>query len=228
MKKNNVTYFIDNIAKNGFPESSLFLINQIGDLTKNFSESHLFLLKDDISWKIEEYKLFRELDPNNIEELKNIDNSLIRLNNLNKLLDDIIENATGKKVSFSSSIDEIEINNITISTIENWLFEFKERNIIVEPHYTKLVNALIYYFDNGIFPKLDSEIKVGRVNKKLLGWHLNRIFHSEGKGVEISLLKFAKSNISAFQDVDFNENDIQKSNLYKYFTTKTKGNTGNH
>jgi len=118
--------------------------------------------------------------------------------------------------------ENTEPNNLTISTIEDWLFEFKERNILTEPHYTNLVDALTYYFENGTFPKLKQTIKVGRVNKKLLGWHLNRIFHSEGKGVEIDLLSFAKASISTFKDVEFDEKDIQNSNLYKYFTTKTK------
>lgn len=118
--------------------------------------------------------------------------------------------------------ENTEPNNYTVSTIEDWLFEFKERNILTEPHYTNLVNALTHYFENGAFPKLKQTIKVGRVNKKLLGWHLNRIFHSEGKGVEIDLLSFAKASISTFKDVEFDEKDIQNSNLYKYFTTKTK------
>lgn len=118
--------------------------------------------------------------------------------------------------------ENTEPNNYTVSTIEDWLFEFKERNILTEPHYTNLVNALTHYFENGAFPKLKQTIKVGRVNKKLLGWHLNRIFHSEGKGVEIDLLSFAKASISTFKDVEFDEKDIQNSNLYKYFTTKIK------
>lgn len=118
--------------------------------------------------------------------------------------------------------ENTEPNNLTTSTIEDWLFEFKERNILTDPNYTTLVNALTHYFENGTFPKVNQTIKVGRVNKKLLGWHLNRIFHSEGKGVEIDLLSFAKANISTFKDVEFDEKDIQNSNLYKYFTTKTK------
>lgn len=118
--------------------------------------------------------------------------------------------------------ENTEPNNMTVSTIEDWLFEFKEGNILTEHHYTTLVNALAHFFENGVFPKLKETIKVGRVNKKLLGWHLNRIFHSEGKGVEIELLSFAKANISTFKDVEFDNTDIQNCNLYKYFTTKTK------
>ena len=115
-----------------------------------------------------------------------------------------------------------EPNNFTTSTIEDWLYEFKERKVLIEPHYTDLVKALTYYFENGIFPKLNQTIKVGRVNKKLLGWKLNRIFHSEEKGVTTELLSFAKTNISTFKDVEFDEKNLKNGNLYKYFTTKTK------
>ena len=117
---------------------------------------------------------------------------------------------------------EEEKNNLTVSTIEGWLIEFKEQKILIEKHYKNLVTALNDYFEKGTFPKLENKIKVGRVNKKRFGWVLNRIFHAEGKGIEIDLLRFAKDNISIFEDVNFDEDNLQKSNLYKYFTTNTK------
>jgi hypothetical protein len=112
-------------------------------------------------------------------------------------------------------------NDFTLSTIEDWLFEFKEK--MSETDYQNLVNALMKYFETGIFPTLSKPIQInGRPNKKLFGWALNRIFEAKGKGVEKELLKFAKQNISIFTDVKFDEKNILKSNLYKYFTTKTQ------
>ena len=112
-------------------------------------------------------------------------------------------------------------NDFTLSTIEDWLFEFKEK--MSGADYQNLVSALIQYFETGAFPKISKIIQInGRPNKKLFGWALNRIFEAKGKGVEKELLLFAKQNISIFTDVKFNENNILKSNLYKYFTTKTK------
>lgn len=112
-------------------------------------------------------------------------------------------------------------NDFTLSTIEDWLFEFKEK--MNETDYKTLVSALKNYFDTGIFPMLSKPIQInGRINIKLFGWALNRIFEAQGKGVEKELLLFAKKNISLFADVEFDENNILKSNLYKYFTTKTK------
>lgn len=118
--------------------------------------------------------------------------------------------------------DENDSNDLTLSTIEDWLFEFKEQKIIKEPHYGILVKALYQYIKEGVFPKLKNKIMVGKVNKKLLGWNLNRILHSEGIGVKVELLRFAHTYISTFKDDDFTERNYQKSNLYKYFTTKTK------
>ena len=112
-------------------------------------------------------------------------------------------------------------NDFTLSTIEDWLFEFKEK--MSETDYQNLVLALVQYFETGNFPKISKPIQInGRPNKKLFGWALNRIFESKGKGVEKELLQFAKQNISLFTDVKFDENNILKSNLYKYFTTQTK------
>ncbi len=112
-------------------------------------------------------------------------------------------------------------NDFTLSTIEDWLFEFKEK--MSEADYNSLVAALMHRFDTGIFPILSKPIKInGKPNKKLFGWALNRIFAEKGKRVEKELLMFAKKNISLFADVGFDENNILKSNLYKYFTTKTR------
>jgi hypothetical protein len=112
-------------------------------------------------------------------------------------------------------------NDFTLSTIEDWLFPFKEK--MNENDYQTLVSALKQYFDIGTFPTLSKPIQInGRINKKLFGWSLNRIFEAKGKGIEKELLQFAKQNISLFNDVQFDETNILNSNLYKYFTTKTK------
>lgn len=108
-----------------------------------------------------------------------------------------------------------------LSTIEKWLSEFKEK--MSEADYQTLVSALKQYIDSGQFPTLKKKIQVkGRPNIKSFGWALNRIFEAHGKGIEKELLLFAKQNISLFTDVLFDENDIRKSNLYKYFTTQMK------
>ena len=94
---------------------------------------------------------------------------------------------------------------------------------MTETDYQNLVSALLQYFEAGKFPTLSKPIQInGRLNKKLFGWALNRIFEAKGKRVEPELLLFAKQNISLFTNVQFDENKVFKSNLYKYFTTKIK------
>ena len=129
-------------------------------------------------------------------------------------------NNTQKNETKTEQEQNIE-NDLTLSTIEDWLYEFKKK--MSEADYNNLVSALIQYFETGTFPTLSKPIQIkGRLNKKLFGWALNRIFESQSKGIEKELLQFAKQNISLFTDVQFDENDIRKGNLYKYFTTQTK------
>lgn len=132
----------------------------------------------------------------------------------------------GNLLKLEQKVQELEEeeqteNDFTRSTIEDWLFEFKDK--MSKTDYENLVSALLKYFDTEIFPTLSKPIQInGRLNKKLFGWALNRIFEAKGKSIDLKLLQFAKQNISLFKDVRFDENNILKSNLYKYFTTQTK------
>ena len=144
-------------------------------------------------------------------------------NKRNNFYVDLVNNIKGNKHSnleLSTKEKEAEKNDLTLSTIEDYLHPFKVKKTLNEESYSVLVNSLLTYFKTGEFPKLEKPIKVGRTNVKSFGWNLNRIFQEEGKGVETELLVFAKANISIFKDVDFDESNIKKSNLYKYFTTK--------
>lgn len=124
------------------------------------------------------------------------------------------------------TIKETELeNDFTLSTIEDWLFPFKEEGVLINTDYNNLITALKQYFDNGKFPTLNNQIRVKKVNIKRFGWALNEIFRantSKNETLPIDYLKFAKENISIFRDVTFEESDYLKSNLYKYFTTKTQ------
>lgn len=117
--------------------------------------------------------------------------------------------------------NEQKENDLLLETIESWLSKFKE--IIMDDGYNTLINALKYYFTNGIFPKMNKKIKVGKTNKKHFGWALNQIYRSQKSNpLPVEYLLFAKENISLFADVDFAEIEFTKSNLYKYFTEKPR------
>ncbi len=117
----------------------------------------------------------------------------------------------------------VETNNVTLSTIEDWLFPFKYEGAISDGEYLILISSLLEYFETGFFPKLAKKIKVGKVNMKRFGWALNQIYKSEKSGsLSSEYLQFAKDWISVFEGVEFDKSDIKRSNLYKYFTTKTE------
>jgi hypothetical protein len=163
------------------------------------------------------------------QELYNEDNPKI-VGFINKNLEQIISikdyinscysDANNSGIAGSiTKMDEENENDFTLSTIEDWLIEFK--NLMSDSDYHTLVSSLVRYFEDGEFPTLSKPIQInGRPNKKWFGWSLNRIFDAQGKGVEKELLQFAIKNISLFATYEIDENDYLKSNLYKYFTTK--------
>lgn len=102
---------------------------------------------------------------------------------------------TPPKDEQGDAIDEedetVKKNNYLLSTIEGFLEPIIE--LMSASDYSILVNSLKTYFDTGAFPTLTKVITIkGRPNKKAIGWILNRIFESQSKGVELSLLHFCK------------------------------------
>jgi len=149
---------------------------------------------------------------------------VISFTDLSKLLEKENEQKSKENQTIISTPQQVEPeNNFLRSTIEDYLDEFKEENIISESDYDKLVSALYQYFETGSFPNIDNQIKVGKVNVKRFGWALNEIFRSiknMNESLPVEYLRFAKQNISIFAMVKFDETQIFNSNLYKYFTTK--------
>ncbi|MBK9721923.1 MAG: hypothetical protein IPO78_09960 [Saprospiraceae bacterium] len=132
-------------------------------------------------------------------------------------------NASSKQLKLNN--EEEGENDIVLSTIEDYLFEFRDENILNESEYIKLVLALNTYFKSGKFPEITQMISVSRVNKKRFGWALNEIYRklkTQNENLSSDYLQFAHNHISIFKDVQFDTEDILSSNLYKYFTTKTQ------
>ncbi len=110
-----------------------------------------------------------------------------------------------------------------IATIDDYLLKFKENKNINDTDYQILTDALKQYFEKGTFPILNKVIKVTGLNKKKLGWALKELYSFRKSGnLSVEYLRFAKHYISTFKDTAFDENNYLKSNLYKYFTTKTQ------
>jgi len=158
---------------------------------------------------------------------------LIKAEIINKRRD-LIENYNilKKEILNTSNVEPTQIieinrpgNDFLLSTIEDYLNPFKENNNLDDTNYKALVSALHQYFTNSKFPKIIEPIKVtGRVRKKL-GWALNSIFrdnNTTNKTLPLDYLEFAKQNISIFLDVNFDKNNYLRSNLYKYFKSKSQ------
>ncbi len=111
-----------------------------------------------------------------------------------------------------------ENSSFLASVIDYSLFEFKEK--IQTKSYQQLIDSLSYYFQHTKFPDNSKKILVTRIDKRSFAQALN-IIHIKAwnRTVTIEYLKFAKNYISIFADVHFDENAIQNSELYKYFTT---------
>lgn len=121
-----------------------------------------------------------------------------------------------------SEIEQAESDGVN-ATIVDWLFPFFQQKHISEKDYKTLISAMEQYLRTKTFPEITKPILItGRLNKKRLGWALNQICAFKNIGIEKDLLRFAKANISLFSDLELNENEFSKSNLYRYFTTKTQ------
>lgn len=143
----------------------------------------------------------------------------IRINSVNNFKE-IIDNEIPMNLEPEHSDTDKE-NDFILSTIEDWLINFKEK--MNEVDYETLISVLKNYLTTNTFLDISKPIKVnGKVNMKAFGWALNRILDSQSKGIEKEFLIFAKKNISLFSKVKFDETNYSKSNLYKYFTTKTQ------
>ncbi len=113
-------------------------------------------------------------------------------------------------------------NDLIKSTIEDYLQPFEKK--INPSSYKNLVEYLKEYFDTGKFPLNMNEIKINKVAKKAFGWALNEIFRACKTNNEVlpyQYLEFGKKYISIFKNAELTNTNMNKSTLYKYYTTKT-------
>lgn len=174
------------------------------------------------------YKLEKYFQTEKIEKIFTCHAIAENINYLKKLIEDLespIEKALAEKSILRKTSIEEQLeqsgNEIILSKIEDWLFEFKEK--MTEADYDLLVSSLEEYFKTGKFPKLNRVIKVNSVNKKIFGWNLNKLYKEfNSNALPKEYLLFANKNISLFTNDEFNELNMSQSNLYRYFTTNPK------
>ena len=128
------------------------------------------------------------------------------------------------KIDFSKFItDNVEDSNkdITLITIENYLKSFNEGQIINDGNYNKLINLLYKFFKDNSNPTLKEPIVVKYGSVKKLAFALGGIYKElSDKPLSYEYLLLGKNNISLFLKEDISSKSFQKTNLYKYYSTK--------
>lgn len=166
------------------------------------------------------------------EEQINLNNNVIKFNNDEiDYLRNQIESAKGKlynkdgiilndtnPIESSESIDQ---DDFTMTTIKDYLEEFKDNTN--RNDYDKLINSLYKYFTEGNFISGSQKINITKkVNKRKIGWAFNQLYRNLKDGpLPYEYILFAKENISIYSEEKLEINTFRKSNLYKYFTSKS-------
>lgn len=131
----------------------------------------------------------------------------------------------------------VDVVNVLQKPISNRDLNEKEREIVdaIEDHlpqeyffensYPIIKDALLEYFLNGNFPVVISKIKTVKINKKIIGWGLRSLFKELKNSNPLSLeyILFAK-NIDKFENEIIENDNFQRSNLYKYMTEQPRKN----
>jgi hypothetical protein len=115
---------------------------------------------------------------------------------------------------------EYEDNDFLQSTIEDHLFEFKDA-FTDDTEYSKVIEIIKSFF-TGTLLKSKKEVFVKNGYKKHLASALGQIYKTQkNETISLNYLQFAKDNFSIFKDEDIQNKELNKTNLYKYLTSKT-------
>lgn len=166
------------------------------------------------------------------EEQINLNNNVIKFNNDEiDYLRNQIESAKGKLYNKDGIIlndtnpiessENIDQDDFTMATIKDYLEEFKDN--MNRSDYDKLINSLYKYFTEGNFISGSQKINITKkVNKRKIGWAFNQLYRNLKDGpLPYEYILFAKENISIYSEEKLEINTFRKSNLYKYFTSKS-------
>lgn len=113
-------------------------------------------------------------------------------------------------------------NNIIESTIEDFLFAFKEDQSINEAEYKVLVSLLLNFFEKNEVLLLPKLLFVKSGNKMRMGKALSQIYKNlKNEPLSFEYLELARKNISIYKDEKINKATFGRSNMYKYYTNKS-------
>ncbi|MCB2221553.1 MAG: hypothetical protein KQI35_14235 [Bacteroidetes bacterium] len=115
-----------------------------------------------------------------------------------------------------------EPNDYIRSTVDEYLEEYKNSGFNSEEDYWSLVDIYTQFFHREDLSNINIQpIFIRQGYKKKLAYALGEIYRSfRNEKLTYEYLLLAKRGISIFSDEEFEEKNLVKSNLYKYFTSK--------
>lgn len=132
------------------------------------------------------------------------------------LLNEIDDNPNKEK----DIIEENDTNDYLKSTIEDYFDEIKEA-FRGEADYKRAVEILASFF-KGKLIQFKQRIFVKKGFKKRLAFVLGEVYRSQrNEPLNFEYLDFSRTLFSIFENENIQDTQINKTNLYKYFTSKT-------
>ena len=106
-------------------------------------------------------------------------------------------------------------------TVDEYLEPFKSSKAISEVDYPKILNSLTDYFEGKIIPPRQPYL-VGSRNKKKLAFALGLLYRGlrKERNIAYEYLVLCKGLFQCYQDEKIDIKAINRSTLYKYFTSK--------
>lgn len=123
----------------------------------------------------------------------------------------------------ASTVNPVEKNDFTLSTIEDYLEDFYKSNAINQKDYNNVKQILLSYFKDGRTPEKKAPVFIRNGNKKKLAYACGKIFRSlKNEPLSYGYLLLLKNTFEVYANEEIEENKANKSNLYKYCTNKNQ------
>jgi hypothetical protein len=107
-------------------------------------------------------------------------------------------------------------------TIENFLKQFKENKKIDEAEYDRFFKLIFDFFDGQVNSPLKKAIFIKKGCTKKIASALGGIYREiKSEKITYEYLMLGKENVNIFLKEKFTDKNFQKSNLYKYYTSKS-------
>jgi hypothetical protein len=189
--------------------------NECKEKLRNFfiNENHRVNVKGNIAPFLVDLRLYLEYKKLYDSILSETDNSFLMI----EKDEEIITLKDEVNIEIVSAQYESETDKELVSVIDEF---FNDIEFIYKDGYEVLKDFLVRYLKTGKYPNNPKEIQFSAIDRKKLGWRFNSILKKFDKKIDADFLKFAVTYINRFKGMDLDENNYQKSNVYRAFKEK--------